>query len=88
MKLFVNPYTGKLMDLGSIPLGPGGAKRCPDTGLPLNAKAVEMHSFPGPAEDREAWAIEAMETVAKIEAQANEPNAATLGIAAPATAQV
>lgn len=80
MRLFSNPYTGKVMDLDAVPVAPGGAKFCPDTGLPLDAKAVELYSYPGPREDRETWAADAMKTVAKIERQANEPNAATLGI--------
>jgi len=80
MKLFVNPYSGKLMDLDQVPLPPGGAKWCPDTGRPLNAEAVEQWSYPGPAEDRESWKQEELERVKAIEAQAEEPKETTLGI--------
>lgn len=80
MRLFVNPYSGKLMDMDAVPLAPGGAMWCPDTGLPLNAAAVEQYAYPGPAEDRETWKAEALERVQQLEAQANEHNAVTLGL--------
>ena len=80
MRMCVNPYTGELMDLDSVPLSPGGAKWCHKTGLPLNAEAVEQYAYPGPADDRENWKKEALERVKAIEAQADEPNHVTLGI--------
>lgn len=80
MKLFTNPYTGQLFDFDALPVSPGGALFCPTTGNPLNAKAVEQFSYAGPAEDRAAWAADAMKIVKAVEKQANEPNAATLGM--------
>lgn len=95
MRMFVNPYNGKLLDLDRVPVSPGEAKFCPDTGQPLNAKAVELFSYPGPASDRAAWAADALKTVSSIEAQANEPNnltlkltGATVTVEQPASTQV
>jgi len=79
-RLFVNPHSGKLMDLDQVPVAPGGAKWCPDTGRPLNKEAVEQYTYPGPPQDREIWAAEELERVKAIEAQADEPNAVTLGV--------
>lgn len=80
MRVCVNPYTGQMMDLDAVPTQAGGAKYCPSTGRPLNHAAVELYSYPGPAGDREAWAKDATAVVDALEAQASEPNAATLGI--------
>lgn len=80
MKLFVNPYTGQVQDFDSLPVSPGGALYCPTTGQPLNEKAVELFSYAGPAEDRAAWAKDALAVVKAVAKQANEPNATTLGV--------
>jgi hypothetical protein len=85
-RLFVNPYSGKVMDLDSVPLAPGGAQWCPDSGQPLNAAAVEQYAYPGPADDRDNWKREAHARVQAIAAQADEPNHVTLGITASAAA--
>lgn len=82
MKLFVNPYTGQLFDFDALPVSPGGAIFCPTTGQPLNEKAVEQYSYAGPAEDRAAWAADAMKVVKAVAKQANEANATTLGVGA------
>lgn len=84
MRLFVNPYTGGLMDLDAIPESPGGAKFCPSTGKPLNEAAVLLSTYAGPERDRDTWARESLELVREIEAQASRPTAVTLGIDAPA----
>jgi len=80
MRLFVNPYSGKVMDLDQVPVGPGGTKFCPDSGMPLNAEAVEHYSYPGPKDDQANWKAEQLERVKAIEAQADEHNAVTLGL--------
>jgi len=84
MRIFTNPHTGQLQDLDAVPVSPGGAKFCPLTGQPLNEIAVDQFSYPGPAEDRDTWAADAKKKIAAMEAQANEPNAKTLGVTAPA----
>lgn len=80
MRLCVNPYTGQLIDLDMIPEHPGGGRFCPLTGKPLDRAAVDRYSYPGPETDREKWAVDAYATVDALEAQANEPNHATLGV--------
>lgn len=80
MKLFVNPYTGQLFDFDALPVSPGGAIFCPTTGQPLNEEGVNQFSYAGPAEDRATWAADAMKTVNAVKKQANQDNAATLGV--------
>jgi hypothetical protein len=95
MRLFVNPYTGAVLDFDAIDGVQVGVQRngdavvakfCPTTGKPLNHAAVGAYSYPGPISDRELWEKDARETVARIAVDVESPSASTLGVTVPTAA--